>query len=419
MNKPKRESVQVKEAPTSERRQKDEDMAASVIQRESTGDKESADAQKDIGLHSSTRTSSDTSFQSSSARGVSAIEKHALPREEEEGSQEDDSSRSSNTTENGLFESMGSEELRKRFQQQKKLKQMGGRGSNDGFDCRMCVVALCVSIIIAGAIAGVVVAMVLSPLQQQQHSVGTDLVTPAPTRAPSTRPPTPSPSESPTYLSAVIPEQTPSNCIATQLPLPDIATVTLYLQVNDNATPAETEYSASLLQRSYESLWEDRCDKYCRDVTTVNVATSLFVSNVPATVDSTAIEANDELSDCDQTLKVVYVMEGTYWGCQSADFPGLFVKDESDDASKADNVNIFDNGNSRLLRRRQLRVDGRILSKRRIEEEEEKEEIETEECPCTQLENPKNGPTTMELLQEIEQYLEALPGVCGIAAIQD
>jgi hypothetical protein len=404
MNKPKRESVQVKEAPTSERRQTDEDMAASV-QRESTRNKESTDAQKDIGLHSSTRTSSDTSFQSSSARGISVTEKHALPREEEEGSQEDDSSSSSNNTENGLFESMGSEELRKRFQQQKKLKQqMGGRGSNDGFDCRMCVVALCVSIIIAGAIAGVVVAMVLSPLQQQQHSVGTDMVTPAPTRAPSTRPPTPSPSESPTYLSAVIPEQTPSNCIATQLPLPDIATVTLYLQVNDNATPAETEYSASLLQRSYQSLWEDRCDKYCRDVTAVNVASSLFVSNVPATVDSTAIEQNDEFSDCDRTLKVVYAMEGTYWGCQSADFPGLFVKDESDDASKADNGNIFDNGNSRLLRRRQLRVDGTILPKRRTEEE-----IETEECSCT----------PMELLQEIEQYLKALPGVCGIAAIQD
>jgi hypothetical protein len=415
MNKPKRESVQVKEAPTSERRQTDEDMAASV-QRESTRNKESTDAQKDIGLHSSTRTSSDTSFQSSSARGISVTEKHALPREEEEGSQEDDSSSSSNNTENGLFESMGSEELRKRFQQQKKLKQqMGGRGSNDGFDCRMCVVALCVSIIIAGAIAGVVVAMVLSPLQQQQHSVGTDMVTPAPTRAPSTRPPTPSPSESPTYLSAVIPEQTPSNCIATQLPLPDIATVTLYLQVNDNATPAETEYSASLLQRSYESLWEDRCDKYCREVTTVNVASSLFLSNVPATVDSTAIEQNDEFSDCDQTLKVVYVMEGTYWGCQSAAFPGLFVKDESDDASKADNVNIFDNGNSRLLRRRQLRVDGTLATKRRTEEEE----IETEECSCTQLENPKNDPTPMELLQEIEQYLKALPGVCGIAAIQD
>jgi hypothetical protein len=385
-----------------------------------------------------------------------------------------------------LFESMGSEEFRRQFRQRKQMIQQelqqrkgsGKRGSNDGFDCRICTVALCVCVIIIGAVVGVVVGLFLAPLQHSIERSPTTPESPSPPEATSTAaeavaptsPPVPPPtsmeatngSPSPTTFPETaapipIPTESPTrisiDCtLSSEHSFPEATTVSLYLLVNDNITDTDLNYAATTFQRSYHSLASssDTCDSYCRRVTSLIIVSSIVLSTPPDSISDTSVDrifesggTDDEESSCLQPLKVVFAVEGTYWGCMDDDtnnFPGLFDSPSnagsiSNNDHENHNNNIFrkssnnNNNSGRRLRRntsakrtQPLPPDDTIMMTRRQQGLEPNGEC----LPCSQETNPTiasrshgNGPTPDQLLSAMEPYVTVSPGICGILSIRN
>jgi hypothetical protein len=457
---------------------------------------------------------------------VASSENSHLPciAEDEEGEEEDSRSRSDN--EEG---SMDSEELQRDFQQQttrvvQQQQHPGKKGSNnDLFDCRICTVALCVCFIIVGAIVGVVVGLFLTTMQQQyvvssptataDESPSSGAVTstatetlvstsspvpPHPSPTTSVQPTNASPSQTasptipesaaPTLLATTTTTSTTTtnstNCtISAQQPFPETTTVALYLLVNENVTETDLNFVATIFQRSYQSVVmtatssssssDPVCDVYCRTITSLTIVSVLYLSTnrdsitSDASIERTYHDDDEDWLSCLQPLKVVFAVEGTYWGCQEDDtnnFPGLFDTtsnadngSNSDDQNNNDN-NIFQRGitynnnnnknNNSLRRLRQNQKlpvrSGKIIadSSRKTQpvlqlpsyvdkttriltnERRQQQELEEQKCPlsCSQETNPTstrayNGPTPDQILQAMEPFVTISPGICGILSI--
>lgn len=420
----------VQAAMTPERRHK-VPMTAAMAQGKQRKDNETIackktedmdDTEQDNAEQSSTRTFSDSTSRSSDQNTPMTTKPAPAENDDDDhcGSDYDDDA--STTTTNSLFESMGSEDFRKQFREQKTKKFQdvgkGGttkRGSNDGFDCRICALALCCCLMIGGAIAGVILALVLLPLhpapvtmpsanasasskEQAPAPAGVPTVTPSTAISATTDVPTSSPIESTT--DPLFPK-----CSTTiQMPFPDTYTVALYLQVNGDITETDIQYASKVLERSLDSISEgdsSSCDKYCRDVTAATVISSLLLSDASSSLLSQAH------TTCHQTLKVVFAIKGTYWGCNDEPFPGIFQKEGNkgnDTNSTTDN--IFNRKKVMLRGRRQL---------------QDQDESAVDVCSCIEQgddDSANLAPTPNQLVEEMEPLLVALPGICSIQSIQ-
>lgn len=367
-------------------------------------------AEKYVGIAEKGKVASDLRRLSDTTESESTLSKGDVPRSVTlHTDPENDSDQASIST----FGSMLPEELQKQLkEQQEKLqsieKKGGKKGSNGGFDCRICTVALCVCVIIGGAIAGAVVAFVLSPLKTPTEPTHTDvpstllLTFPTASPSPSALPPVSdvSPADSTTSL--------PLHCTSPTLQLfPQTAAMSLYLQVSESIAEADLNYVARVLQGSYNSLMTSKsnCDMSCQDITAATVSSSLFVSNVPSST-SEDVEKQEVLEDsrCKQTLKVTFAVEGTYWGCDNDRFAGL-VQEEADQTidSNGNNDNIFDTRKLMLRRRRQLEA-----------------KPTTHICTCIEEADTTAhaGPTAIQLADAMEPLLVVLPDICGIELIQ-
>jgi hypothetical protein len=245
--------------------------------------------------------------------------------------------------------------------------------------------------------------------------------------------------------------------------------VALYLLINENFTETDLQYAATTLQRSYQSVAtsSDVCDLYCRRITSLTIVSALFLSTTAAeSISDTSLERNeddgggidDDDKSCLQTIKIVFAVEGTYWGCMddndTDNFPGLFgtlfIADGNSDTNPDNyNDNVFqrsNNDNNKFLRRLRgndqpfLRVGTSTpaeLSRTRLVSSSHdtrlwtrrQEQVEsTEECPsCSHdidsisgSKSPQsNGPTPDQILLTMESALTVLPAICGILSIQN
>ncbi|KAG7355213.1 hypothetical protein IV203_004569 [Nitzschia inconspicua] len=417
----------------------------------------------DRSMHPSTPTTSRLSFQvPSKSKEISGT----YPNEEDLPSRG-----SSHSSTDSFLESLGSKELHKIYQEQiKKLQQtpdkpkIGRRGTNNGYDCRICALAVCVCFIIGGAVAAVLLSMILSPLKQQSsESNGTassdnTLLLLSPTLSPSaasidsvmfTASPGPGPGTTVTSAPLSSPSSPPGygtqfHCDTTlRLSFPETITVVLYLGVNETIDEGELQNVTKVLQISYNLLSgaeTSSCDAYCRDITAANVVRSVFVSTAPVDSHSNSTETTDDRDNCPLTLKVDVAVQGTYFGCSDdTTFPGLFATsphDNDDDGTPHSDNNLFRRSDSHLLlRRRQLDdtrnqiptikkmnrdapIDITLPIMRTQRRQTEEGSSATAPCECTQGADPSFMITPNALSETIKPFLTALPGVCSIRLIQ-
>ncbi|KAG7359249.1 hypothetical protein IV203_015838 [Nitzschia inconspicua] len=416
----------------------------------------------DRAMHPSTPTTSRLTFQVPSK---SKKKLGTYPNEEDLPSRG-----SSHSSTDSFLESLGSKELQKIYQEQiKKLEQtpdkpkIGRRGTNNGYDCRICALAVCVCFIIGGAVAAVLLSMILSPLKHpSQESNGTAssdntllflpttlspsaasidsvMFTASPGSVPGTTV-TSSPSSSPP---STLDDGTQFHCdTSLRLSFPETINVVLYLGVNETVDEGELQNVAKVLQISYNLLSgadTSSCDAYCRGITAANVVRSVFVSTAPVDSHSNSTETTDDRDNCPLTLKVDVAVQGTYFGCSDdTTFPGLFATsphDNDDDGTPHSDNNLFQRRDSHLLLRRRRLDDTRnqiptptmnrdapiditlpIMRTQRRQAEEGSSATAT--CECTQGADPSFMITPNALSDTIKPFLTALLGVCSIRLIQ-
>lgn len=204
----------------------------------------------------------------------------------------------------------------------------------------------------------------------------------------------------------------------------------------------QLQYAGFVLQKTYQSLKSSLgiCDAHCREVTSATVASALFVSTVPEYAEgpstTTMAEPDEGTGDsaaCQRTYKVVFALEGTYWGCGSDDdFPGVFSESTDDnDEDISDDDNIFSHRRRSLLRRRNLRQtaprSAQPLDARRLGEGDAAAPAACGKCSqepgggdfgSPAASQQALGPTPDQLRLEMEPSLTVLPGICGISSIK-
>lgn len=93
--------------------------------------------------------------------------------------------------------------------------------------------------------------------------------------------------------------------------------------------------------------------------------------------------------ECDTELKLTFLVEGTYWGCEGSPFPGLF-SDAMDSDAEA------------------LNMTGMIL----------KQKASCQVCPEDTLGEGLPAPTADDLLESMQPYMAALPTICELQSAE-
>mmetsp|Transcript_16806 Transcript_16806/g.27270 ORF Transcript_16806/g.27270 Transcript_16806/m.27270 type:complete len:201 (-) Transcript_16806:184-786(-) len=183
-------------------------------------------------------------------------------------------------------------------------------------------------------------------------------------------------------------------------------TMVLTLSVMSTITPIETQYAATVLQKTYVAMLHnqlevatDYCDPYCRDITYVTVMsanqTNIFAANT--TGSSFARE-----STCDSELRLSFSLNGTFWACEDQPFPGLF-------SSGPNGTNLEDDFT--------MTAEARSFGYRFLEIFQAEEEEMCPSCPANST-SSVIPPSAMDLAEVMAPFVEVLPVICDLTSVE-
>ncbi len=160
------------------------------------------------------------------------------------------------------------------------------------------------------------------------------------------------------------------------------------MSVTSNVSSIEVNYAASVFEKTYMGLLRneldiaDYCDPYCRSITSVNV-----------TRNQDSLVTAKQIGNCDMELKLIFSIEGTFWGCDDTEFPGLFA------SSHGDRHLLLTERTSLRSQRLNRLLDGGVTS-------------------CALCSGESSGslsaPTSDEFLDAMNQFVTIIPDICEL-----
>jgi hypothetical protein len=192
----------------------------------------------------------------------------------------------------------------------------------------------------------------------------------------------------------------------------------LKLAVDPLISDDEMDYAASVLQKTYTALVENRlleveeasyCDPFCRKISYVRIENATKVDTGTAVEDTTFL---DSTAACTQELELIFSIGGTWVGCTGTEssFPGLFSTPSVGD-------NIFDD--QKVRRRRlpsttTLQHNLRHVSNRQLQDGIEGCGV----CPSSVDSLGMLAPSSQRLHEAMQPFITVLPAVCEIVSIE-
>jgi hypothetical protein len=188
----------------------------------------------------------------------------------------------------------------------------------------------------------------------------------------------------------------------------------LTMSVNEKITNADIDYAMSVFKKTYGALLENKleeaagsyCDPWCRKISSVQVMDYALNTN------ASLMEENDLNNKCNGELELVFVVEGTFWGCQDEEFPGVFSTaslaehDDGEETTTATAQVKNANGSSRRRRRRRLPW----LQQQQLRG------LNPETCTVCAADSVGTitTPTSDQLIQAMTPYVTVLPDICYV-----
>jgi hypothetical protein len=188
----------------------------------------------------------------------------------------------------------------------------------------------------------------------------------------------------------------------------------LTMTVAGTFSTLDLDYSATVFKKTYMGMLQneieeaaaDYCDPYCREISDVVVTSSNVISS-----DSSVVTAK-QATDCSMEIQLTFAVEGTYWGCEGEEFPGLFAMDGSR-RQLMDTISPFLRSKTEPSTPSSSATIVRLL--------DDVDNIFNSTCMvCTDddstLELPT--PTSDDLLSIMQPYVEVLPAICELVSAE-
>ncbi|KAL3929137.1 MAG: hypothetical protein SGARI_004838 [Bacillariaceae sp.] len=169
----------------------------------------------------------------------------------------------------------------------------------------------------------------------------------------------------------------------------------LTMIVKGSITQDDIQYAEGIFSKTYLEALENGfnqeegfCDPYCRSISNLTATYSeVMVAEESETVAVDARQADDD--ECDTVAELTFSVQGEFWGCDDAEFPGL-----------------FSNGGERRNLKTSLR--SRFLAP------------DDESCPVCSEDSETTGmaPSQEDLTKALKVYITVLPNICELESVE-